>query len=262
MDETNTFDRLEAARALLAGRYSHESYVPALRLLQDAMAELGRASRPGDEPVPDEVLLAALTVLVEAREKLDSFEVGLVRDVRARGVSWDRVARAQNLRTRQSAETRAKRLLQSSRTGRGDVAARRAEELRERTEKQWAVDHAGRVREVAAQLLDSAEAWPAAGKPGEAIDHTYYFGILARRCAAEIPDPAAICETLASVRYKLAIASDPADLPVPTGPRAAEAEEARRAVVELMTQRRRAVDTVIEERARARTAKQAASAKR
>ncbi|MEV6976276.1 hypothetical protein [Kitasatospora sp. NPDC093806] len=248
MDEMNEYDRLEAARKLLADRYSRPSCTPALDLLQEALAEIARSARPGadDAEAPEEVLLAALTVLNEARAELDASEVSLVRSTRARGVSWDLVAGAQGLRTRQSAETRAKRLqsiVRGSLPGRDRVAVLRREEAHERAREQWVADHADRVRGVADALIDTSGAWTGGGL-------FIHFNMLATQLAAD--KVAEVCGTLGILRYELTPPrfNEADEPPVPTGPRAAEAEAARRALEELLDERRDAELAVVRERDR------------
>lgn len=62
--------------------------------------------RAGRGPVPEEDLLGALALLPAAREELEQVEAAVLFVARAEGLSWDRIAAATGLRSRQAAQQR------------------------------------------------------------------------------------------------------------------------------------------------------------
>ena len=57
-------------------------------------------------PVPVEDVVSALALLPAAREELEQIEAALLFVARAEGLSWDRIAEATGLRSRQAAQQR------------------------------------------------------------------------------------------------------------------------------------------------------------
>ena len=56
--------------------------------------------------MPEEDLLGALALLPAAREELEQVEAAVLFVARAEGLSWDRIAAATGLRSRQAAQQR------------------------------------------------------------------------------------------------------------------------------------------------------------
>ena len=57
-------------------------------------------------PVPVEDVVSALALLPSARQELEQVEAALLFVARAEGLSWDRIAEASGLRSRQAAQQR------------------------------------------------------------------------------------------------------------------------------------------------------------
>ncbi|MEV0580924.1 hypothetical protein [Streptomyces sp. NPDC050392] len=188
----------------------------------------------GQEPreVPAEDVLAALSQVDEARQHLDTTELKLIRAARTRGASWQKVADALGLGTRQSAETRALRLERGAQTYRGrDVASQRLDKARDRAEEAWRAAHADRIREVAEQVYDTSDAWDL-----QSLD---YAGARAElhgigELLATDGSPARLADRLSNVRFHLAPYSGEAL--EPTGKQAAAATKAVVALVELLAE--------------------------
>jgi hypothetical protein len=196
----------------------------------DQYADLG----PGEADQVD--LLAALALVGEVRDSIDHLELRLIGLARGRKVTWNQLADALSLRTRQSAESRALRLETSKRTsGRTrDVAELRALRARDRALDSWAVEQADRLRRTAEGLVDSSEAWPAAGD--------LLFGNAVQRLAALLvtaSEPTMLWDALIRVRHH--VAPHDRHAPKPAGPKAAAAEAARRDLAELFLAASKAV---------------------
>lgn len=179
-----------------------------------------------------EDVLAALSHVDDARTRLDNQELRLIKAARARGASWQKVADALGLGTRQSAETRALRLERGAQTYRGrDVASQRLDKARDRAEEAWCVEHADRIREVAEQLYDTSGAWDL-----QSLDHAGTRADLhgIGELLATDGSPARLADRLSSLRYHLAPYSGEA--PKPTGKQAAAATQALAALVELLAE--------------------------
>jgi len=106
----------------------------------------------------DEVL-AALLVIRMLREKLDHDELKLTSFARTKRITWAEIARWQELSGRQAAERRHLQLSRSYTRPDGTVPrtqSERVEQAREhrgrRAEREWARQHAQRIRRIAAQL--------------------------------------------------------------------------------------------------------------
>ncbi|WP_266815908.1 hypothetical protein [Streptomyces sp. NBC_01433] len=229
-----------AAEKLLTERYGDENdarYGGSLspeKAITSVLVAVGGYVPHGQEPreVPAEDVLAALSQVDEARRHLDTMELKLIRAARTRGASWQKVADALGLGTRQSAETRALRLERGAQTYRGrDVASQRLDKARDRAEEAWCVAHADRIREVAEQVYDTSGAWDL-----QSLDHA---GTRAELHAigellATDGSPARLAARLSSVRYHLAPYSG--ETPKPTGKQAAAATKAVAALVELLAE--------------------------
>lgn len=112
--------------------------------------------------VPTEDLLAALSQVPEARSRLDQVELDLIRAARSGTVSWQSIADALGLKSRQSAEAKALRLERATAPTGGDrdVAAQRAHRARQRATTAWCRKHEERIRGIAEHLVSTAGAWP------------------------------------------------------------------------------------------------------
>ncbi|MCY0947288.1 hypothetical protein [Streptomyces antarcticus] len=227
-----------AADKLLQERYGDEhsgrygAPLPPEEAIASVLAALGGYAAQGQEPpeVPAEDVLAALSQTDEARQRLDSRELRLITAARARGASWQAVADALGLATRQAAEGRALRLERGAQTDRGrDVASQRLDKARGRAAEAWCVENADRVREVAEQIYDTAGAWGLGS-----LEHAGVRGTLhgIGEFLATDADPVRLVGLLSSARYHLVPYSGKA--PEPTGKQAAAAKKAAAALVELL----------------------------
>ncbi|WP_157880815.1 hypothetical protein [Streptomyces griseoruber] len=104
-------------------------------------------------------VLAALLVIRMLREKLDHDEIKLTSLARAKRITWARIARWKELSGRQAAERRHLQLSRTYTRPDGSVPhtqSERVEQARERrsrrAEREWALQHAQRIRRTAAQL--------------------------------------------------------------------------------------------------------------
>ncbi|CAM5693163.1 hypothetical protein ACWGKK_14540 [Streptomyces chartreusis] len=107
----------------------------------------------------DAEVLAALLVIRMLREKLDHDELKLTSLARTKKITWARIAQWQELSGRQAAERRHLQLSRAYTRPDGTVPrtqSERVEQARERrsrrAEREWARQHAQRIRRIAAQL--------------------------------------------------------------------------------------------------------------
>ncbi|WP_369275942.1 hypothetical protein AB5J55_43850 [Streptomyces sp. R11] len=107
----------------------------------------------------DADVLAALLVIRMLREKLDHDELKLTSLARTKKITWARIAQWQELSGRQAAERRHLQLSRAYTRPDGTVPrtqSERVEQARERrsrhAEREWARQHAQRIRRIAAQL--------------------------------------------------------------------------------------------------------------
>ncbi|WP_162948147.1 hypothetical protein [Streptomyces europaeiscabiei] len=229
-----------AAERLLAERYGDEDdarYGGSLspeKAITSVLVALSDYVPPGQEPrkVPAEDVLAALSQVDEARQHLDNMELKLIRAARTRGASWQKLADAMGLGTRQSAETRALRLERGAQSYRGrDVAAQRLDKARDRVEQAWCEENAERIREVAGRFYDTSDAWDL-----QNLNHIDIRGTVhgIGELLATDGSPARLASLLASVRFHLAPYSGEA--PKPTGKRATDAAQALTDLGELIAE--------------------------
>ncbi|MGW0095103.1 hypothetical protein ACWDWS_39960 [Streptomyces sp. NPDC003328] len=104
-------------------------------------------------------ILAALLAIRMLREKLDHDELKLTTLARTKRITWARIAEWQELSGRQAAERRHLQLGRAYTRPDGTVPDTQSERVeyarglrRRRAERQWALDHAPRIRRIAAQL--------------------------------------------------------------------------------------------------------------
>lgn len=229
-----------AAEKLLTERYGDEddaryggSMSPEKAILAVLVA-LGGYAPHGQEQreVPAEDVLAALSQVDEARQHLDTMELKLIRAARTRDASWQKIADAMGLGTRQSAETRALRLERGAQTYRGrDVASQRLDKARDRADQAWCEENAARIREVAERFYDTSGAWDLQNQNDIDIRGTVH-GI--GELLATDGSPARLTGLLGSVRFHLAPYDGEA--PKPTGKRAADAAQALTDLGELLAE--------------------------
>ncbi|SCL46540.1 hypothetical protein GA0070606_1005 [Micromonospora citrea] len=86
--------------------------------LVTALAAGGAEVEPGEEPVDDADLVAALTLVPHLRAEVDTMEAGLLTLARARGLTWQQIAYGLGLGSAQAAKQRFERL--SARTATTD----------------------------------------------------------------------------------------------------------------------------------------------
>ncbi|WP_406484200.1 hypothetical protein [Streptomyces sp. NBC_01568] len=230
-----------AAEKLLTERYGssedqrYGGSLPPEKAIISVLVALSGHTPHGQQPseVPAEDVLAALSQVDEARQRLDTMELKLIRAARTRGVSWQKVADALGLGTRQSAETRALRLERGTRAYLGrDVASQRLDKARDRAEEAWCLERADRIREVAEQVYDTAGAWDL-----QSLDHAGTRGTLhgIGELLATDGSPVKLADLLSSLQYHLAPHSNEASKP--TGKQAAAAMKAVTALGELIAEK-------------------------
>lgn len=88
--------------------------------LVTALAAGGAEPEPGEEPVDEADLIAALTLVPHLRAEVDSLEAGLVNLARDRGMTWQAIAFGLGLGSAQAAKQRFERL--AARTAAADAA--------------------------------------------------------------------------------------------------------------------------------------------
>ncbi|MFE3143379.1 hypothetical protein [Streptomyces scopuliridis] len=236
MDYAARQQATSAARELLKERYNDgNDFADPVRVMYAVRAAAyGHLTGEGEEVprVPADDVLAALTMLDDARARLDALEHDLLRAARSRDASWATVAGALGLSTRQSAESRALRLERSRKAfsdGR-DVAAQRADRTRQRNADAWLVAHEERIRTVCGQIVDTTAAWPHLTSNPLARVHRLAAALA---LAAAPADPA---DQLTELRVEIApYGGPPRD---PTGPQAGAAAEARDAMLTLLAELR------------------------
>ncbi|MER7418512.1 DNA-binding protein [Micromonospora peucetia] len=86
--------------------------------LVTALAAGGAEAEPGEEPVDDADLVAALTLLPHLRAEVDTMEAGLLSLARGRGLTWQQIAFGLGLGSAQAAKQRFERI--SARTASSD----------------------------------------------------------------------------------------------------------------------------------------------
>ncbi|MFJ7271991.1 hypothetical protein ACIQV3_36045 [Streptomyces sp. NPDC099050] len=233
-----------AAEKLLLERYGssedgrYGGRLPPEKAISAVLVALSGYATQGQEPgeVPAEDVLAALSQVDEARQRLDNMELRLISAARTRGTSWQKIADALGLGTRQSAETRALRLERGAQPHQGrDVASQRLEKARGRAAEAWCAEHEYRVREVSERLFDTSGAWNLEAAGGTARLDVHAIGEL----LAADGSPVALVQRLESVRH--ALVPYRGDAPKPTGKRAAAAAQARTDLVALLDDKWRAL---------------------
>jgi len=107
------------ATAARRARWSHAT-VPdpyeAVRLVM-ALAAGAAVPEPGEDPVDEPDLTAALTLIPHVRADLDALESGLLDLARSRGLTWQAIAFGLGLGTPQAARQRYDRLTERNRSG-------------------------------------------------------------------------------------------------------------------------------------------------
>ncbi|HEX5993738.1 MAG TPA: hypothetical protein VFY84_01215 [Jiangellales bacterium] len=101
-------------------RYAHPDVPEAYEAATLVMALAGGWSElePGEEPVDQADLMAALTLIPHVRAEVDTLEAGLLEVARSRGLTWQAIAFGLGLGSAQAARQRYDRL--AARTGTGD----------------------------------------------------------------------------------------------------------------------------------------------
>ncbi len=100
-------------------RYAHPDVPEAYEAATLVMALAGGAElEPGEEPVDQADLMAALTLIPHVRAEVDALEAGLLQTARGRGMTWQAIAFGLGLGSAQAARQRYERL--AVRTGTGD----------------------------------------------------------------------------------------------------------------------------------------------
>jgi hypothetical protein len=100
-------------------RYAHPDVPDAYEAATLVMALAGGAElEPGEEPVDQADLMAALTLVPHVRAEVDALEAGLVQVARGRGLTWQAIAFGLGLGSAQAARQRYDRI--TVRTGTAD----------------------------------------------------------------------------------------------------------------------------------------------
>ncbi|MFU8853991.1 DNA-binding protein [Micromonospora sp. SL1-18] len=100
-------------------RYAHPDIPDAYEAATLVMALAGGAElEPGEEPVDQADLMAALTLVPHVRAEVDVLEAGLVQVARGRGLTWQAIAFGLGLGSAQAARQRYERI--TVRTGTAD----------------------------------------------------------------------------------------------------------------------------------------------
>ncbi|WP_329492578.1 hypothetical protein OG618_37510 (plasmid) [Kitasatospora sp. NBC_01246] len=230
------YEAREAIKRLLRERYDWNGADPVVAMRAVRAAAYPSAYAPllaeEPEPVPAEDVLAALTLIEDARERLDGLELDLIRAARTRATPWSRIATALGLKTRQSAENRALRLERSMKYASGrEVSDERLDRARQRAAAAWCEANAGRI-EAAAQGLAAvlAEAWPQLEDDVLAV---LAVKGLHDTLAAESPPVTVLADHLQRIGWRL-MPSGASEPLAPTGPRAAEATAACSVLLDLL----------------------------
>ncbi|MEU4245394.1 hypothetical protein [Actinoplanes sp. NPDC026619] len=129
--------------------------------LAATVTQVGR-SAPGDIRVSPAELLEALVLLRRAQSELAGFEPILIAAARAAGVSWQAIAPALGVASRQAAERRYLRSTaspteQPGATRDARVQAERDRRAGDRAVTRWANDHTADLRRLAGQITALAD---------------------------------------------------------------------------------------------------------
>ncbi|MEV5348936.1 hypothetical protein [Streptomyces achromogenes] len=222
----------DAAEERLRARYNsgrdYLSPTHVMSAVRSAALGLGVTAEADPHDVPAEDLLAALTLLDEARRDLDSLERDLIQQARERRASWQAVADHLGLEKRQSAESRYLRLQRGAQGNDRYVDRHRLDRARQRTADAWCREHQHRIGDIAQRLADLVpQAWPHVTKDVVGADSL--------RALAAGPDPVTAVEEMRSLKYLLApYGIEP---PHPAGDRAAEAAAVREEMLALLEER-------------------------
>ncbi|MFE7130732.1 hypothetical protein ACFVIM_07730 [Streptomyces sp. NPDC057638] len=143
--------------------------VAALEAIQDALRAAARVPEPMEAEEAEgaegpERALDSLHLLRQVRERLASWEPGLIEAARDGGASWAELAAPLGVASRQAAERRYLRLRPgpAGTTGEERVRATRDRRAAERTVTAWARDNAADLRRLAAQVSALGDFPPAA----------------------------------------------------------------------------------------------------
>lgn len=116
----------------------------------------GSPDAPGGGASASRRFLTALALLRELRAELASWEPDLIDAARRQGASWEQLAPALGVASRQAAERRYLRLrpspAQGPTTGDQRVRAERDRRAADRAVRGWARDHAADLRQLAGQI--------------------------------------------------------------------------------------------------------------
>ncbi|MFI5914429.1 hypothetical protein [Dactylosporangium sp. NPDC051541] len=117
------------------------------------------------EPADPEAILRTLVVLRAAQDELARLEPDLIAAARRAGVSWQALAPALGVASRQAAERRYLRAATTATPGDtrdGRVRAERDERAGTRAVARWANDHSADLRQIAGQVSGLTDLAPAA----------------------------------------------------------------------------------------------------
>jgi hypothetical protein len=163
------------------------------------------AHSDGGAPVSAEAALEALALLGQVRDELAAAEPALITAARRAGASWQAIAPALGVASRQAAERRYLRGAPSTTDRKGDTRDARVQAERDhragtRALSRWADDHTADLRRLAGQISALSDL-----PTGDADLHRLHE-------ALADPDARALPALLATVRHHLDGRADHADL--------------------------------------------------
>jgi hypothetical protein len=146
----------QAIAADAAASLGHVSAAVAQARAAVSADEAADDSSPADPASGSARFLTALALLRELRAELATWEPDLIDAARRQGASWEQLAPALGVASRQAAERRYLRLrpstAQGPTTGDQRVRAERDRRAADRAVRGWARDHASDLRQLAGQV--------------------------------------------------------------------------------------------------------------
>lgn len=146
----------QAIAAGAAASVGHVAAAVAQARAATPVGDLAGDDSPGGPPSGSARFLTALALLRELRAELAAWEPDLIDAARRQGASWEQLAPALGVASRQAAERRYLRLrpstAQGPTTGDQRVRAERDRRAADRAVRGWARDHAADLRQLAGQI--------------------------------------------------------------------------------------------------------------
>ncbi len=145
----------------------------ALAAIDDALREADITDKTPPPPrTGPEAALATLLLLREVRERLATWEAGLIETARADGASWADLAQPLGVASRQAAERRYLRVRPGDPGSTGEERVRTTRDRRaaDRSVTSWARDSAADLRRLAGEITALPDLPPSAGP---ALNHLH-----------------------------------------------------------------------------------------